>query len=59
MLRGLETRLSKYRLVEEASFGGRFDSEREREWVRQNRPPAAAYWNVLSYFRPENLRYVA
>lgn len=52
-----ESLLDRSRLVREDAFGRGSLTEAERRWLRSNRPPAAAHWNVLSDLRPEHLAY--
>lgn len=56
-LEARETSLERSRLVREDVFGRTSLTEAERRWLRSNRPPAAAHWNVLSDLRPEHLVY--
>jgi transcriptional regulator with XRE-family HTH domain len=56
--RALEEReafLDGSRLVREDVFGRSSLTEAERRWLRSNRPPEAAHWNMLSDLRPEHL----
>lgn len=34
-------------------------SPRERDWLRENRPDAAKFWNLLTKWRPEHLQYAS
>lgn len=56
-LSGLENDLQESRLEREYTFGKRVLSEAEEQWVRQNRPPDAERWHVLTTWRPEHLQY--
>ena len=56
-LEAREALLERSRLVREDVFGRSSLTEAERRWLRSNRPPAAAHWNVLSDLRPEHLVY--
>ncbi len=54
-----EEKLQSSRLAQEDAFGEATLTAREREWLRENRPEAAVYWNLLSDLSPEHLTYVA
>ena len=56
-LAALETMLEDSRLEAEFSFGQRLKSERQKDWVRQNRPKEAERWHLLTTWRPEHLQY--
>jgi hypothetical protein len=34
-------------------------TDAERRWLRQQRPPQAEHWNLLTDLRPEHLPYAA
>jgi transcriptional regulator with XRE-family HTH domain len=50
-----EALLERSRLVREDVFGRSSLTDAERRWLRSNRPPEAAHWNILSDLRPESL----
>ena len=50
--------LQEARLAKEDTLGREL-TEVERRHFRQNRPPAAHHWNLLTTLRPEDLRYGA
>lgn len=50
--------LRKSRLVEEQTFGQSSVTEAEKQWLRENRPEEARYWNLLTDWKPEFLQYV-
>ncbi len=54
----LEVRLQGSRLAKEDTLCQSFLSAAEREWLRQNRPTEAQYWNLLTDWKLEHLRYV-
>ena len=54
-LEAREAFLDRSRLVREDVFGRSSLTEAERRWLRSNRPPEAAHWNMLSDLRPEHL----
>lgn len=56
-LEAREALLERSRLVREDVFGRSSLTDAERRWLRSNRPPEAAHWNVLSDLRAENLVY--
>jgi transcriptional regulator with XRE-family HTH domain len=58
-LRKLEQALSESRLVAEGTLGQDSLSSKEKEWLRQTRPREAAYWNLLTKWRPEHLSYAS
>ncbi|MGA3054837.1 MAG: helix-turn-helix transcriptional regulator [Candidatus Korobacteraceae bacterium] len=58
-LNQLEARLQESRLDKEDTLCQSLLSQREREWLRETRPPEAAYWHLLTDWRPEHLQYVA
>jgi len=53
----LEQELANGRLDREVTFGQANLSNAEREWLSQNRSPEAAYWHVLTDWKPEHLQY--
>ena len=53
----LESLLDRSRLAREDYFFRPPRSDRERQWLVQNRPEAAQHWNLLSDLRPEHLQY--
>ena len=55
-LSALEEKQRESRLASEDTFGHPM-REAEREWVRNHRSADAAFWNVLSDWRPEHLQY--
>ena len=55
----LEAHLKESRLAKEDTLCQSSLSERERDWLRQTRPPEAEYWNLLTDWRPEHLQYAA
>lgn len=55
----LERDLSASRLLREETLCPESPSAREREWLRENRPEEAVYWNLLTKWRLEHLRYAA
>ena len=59
LLNLLEAQLKESRLAKEDTLCQSSLSERERDWLRQTRPPEAEYWNLLTDWRPEHLQYVA
>jgi transcriptional regulator with XRE-family HTH domain len=58
-LNELEARLKESRLDREDTLCQSLLSQREREWLRETRPPEAAYWHLLTDWRPEHLQYAA
>jgi len=52
-----EARLDEARLAREDTLCHRSLSEAERRWLRENRPPEARHWNLLTDLSPEHLRY--
>lgn len=58
-LRQLEEDLDRSRLAREDTLCQGFLPETKRRWLRGNRSAEAAYWNLLTDWRPEMLRYVA
>ena len=53
-----EAELEEARLAGEGTLCRDSMPEREREWVRTNRPAAAAHWNLLTSLTAEQLPYV-
>jgi len=51
--------LERSRLVKEDTLCHDSLTEGERAWLRQNRPAAAAHWNLLTDMTAENLPYAA
>ncbi len=45
------------RLAKEDTLCQESLSEPERQWLREHRPDEARYWNLLTDWRPESLRY--
>ena len=58
-LRAVERQLEHARLTAETTLGRDSMSEAEKSWLRENRPPAAERWNVLSNMTAEQLPYAA
>lgn len=56
-LQRLEQSLERSRLAREDTYGRRETSERMVAWLRANRSPEAAHWNLLSDLKPEHLPY--
>ena len=52
----VEARLEDARLAKEDTLGGTV-TEAERRYLRDERPPAAAHWNLLTRLRADDLRY--
>jgi transcriptional regulator with XRE-family HTH domain len=59
LLSQLERELSTSRLLEEGTLCQESLSAREREWLRENRPKEAEYWNLLTKWKPEHLQYAS
>ena len=53
----LESALAESRLTREDTFCKESMSEAERRWLKDVRSPEAHYWNLLTDWRPEALRY--
>jgi transcriptional regulator with XRE-family HTH domain len=51
--------LDESRLVRESTLCRESMPQREREWMRLNRPEAAKHWNVLTSLTPKQLSYEA
>lgn len=49
--------LDRARLVREDTLCRSSLSEAERRWLRENRPPEARHWNLLTDLSPEHLSY--
>ena len=58
-LRALRDDLRASRLDVEGTLGQEALSLAEREWLRENRSEAAAYWHLLTNWRPEHFSYDA
>lgn len=58
-LRQLEQELGRSRLAAEDTLCQTSLLEAERRWLSQNRSQEAKYWNLLTDWRPEMLRYAA
>ena len=58
-LADLEQKLDRSRLAAEDTLCQASLLPAEKEWLRVNRPEEAAYWNLLSDWKPEHLRYAA
>src|SRR6266849_6784288 len=54
-----ENELEESRLAREGTLCRDSMPERERTWLRANRPEAAAHWNLLTGLRAEQLPYAA
>ena len=54
----LEKELLQSRLDREDTLCQSSLSAKEREWLRQTRPPEAEAWHLLTDWRPEHLQYV-
>lgn len=54
----LEARLAQSRLAREDSLCQQAVTQAERRWLATNSSEQARYWNLLTAWRPENLRYV-
>lgn len=52
-----ETALAASRLFLEDNLCNDSLTETEKNWIRQNRPPEAEFWRVLSDLKPEHLSY--
>ena len=55
VLRSWEGDLEKARLAGEGTLCRESMPQREREWLRMNRPGAAAHWNLLTSLEAEQL----
>jgi len=58
VLMRLEEELKQSRLAAEGTLCQASLPRAKYEWLKQNRPPEAAYWNLLTDWRPEHVRYV-
>jgi hypothetical protein len=54
----LEQKLEESRLVKEDFLPRPPRTDSESEWLRANRTPDAAHWNLLTRMRPEHHQYV-
>ncbi len=54
----LEARLRESRLDKEDTLCQASLSPKERAWLRKKHPAEAAYWHLLTDWRPEHLQYV-
>lgn len=54
----LEEALRRSRRADEDTLCQPAPSPAERRWLAANRSPEAAYWNLLTAWRPEHLRHV-
>lgn len=54
-----EADLEDARLQREDTLCRESMTEPERKWLRRERPPEAAHWNLLAGITPEQLRYAA
>lgn len=59
MLREQESRLERSRLAAEGTLCQDSMTQVERRWLRDNRPPDAARWNLLANLRANDLPYAA
>jgi transcriptional regulator with XRE-family HTH domain len=59
VLSGWENELEEARLASEGTLCRDSMPEPERTWLRENRPPAAAHWGLLTSITPEQLPYAA
>lgn len=57
-LGALETTLEGSRLAKEDTLCEGSLPQAKRQWLRENRPPEATQWNLLTAWRPEHVRYV-
>ena len=58
-LASLEAALERSRLAKEDTLCKGSLAERERQWLKENRPEEARRWNLLADWRAENLPYAA
>lgn len=58
-LTAAEQALESSRLAAETTLGKASMPSAERVWLRSNRSPLAAHWNVLTSMSPEHLPYAA
>ncbi|MGA2185402.1 MAG: hypothetical protein ABSH47_20465 [Bryobacteraceae bacterium] len=59
LLSGWENELEEARLAREGTLCRDSMPERERAWLRENRPEAAAHWSLLTGLTAEQLPYAA
>ncbi|MBI4461431.1 MAG: helix-turn-helix transcriptional regulator [Acidobacteria bacterium] len=59
LVRQLEGQLQPSRLAVEDTLCQASLPRAKHQWLMTNRPPEAAYWNLLTDWRPEHLRYFA
>jgi transcriptional regulator with XRE-family HTH domain len=57
VLSGWENQLEKARLASEGTLCRESMPDAERRWLRENRPPAAAHWSLLTGITAEQLPY--
>ena len=57
VLSGWENQLEEARLASEGTLCRDSMPEAERRWLRENRPPAAAHWSLLTGITAEQLPY--
>ena len=57
VLTGWENQLEEARLASEGTLCRESMPEAERQWLRENRPPAAAHWSLLTGITAEQLPY--
>jgi transcriptional regulator with XRE-family HTH domain len=57
VLTGCENQLEEARLASEGTLCRDSMPEAERQWLRENRPPAAAHWSLLTGITAEQLPY--
>ena len=57
VLSGWENQLEEARLAAEGTLCRESMLEAERRWLRENRPPAAAHWSLLTGITAEQLPY--
>jgi transcriptional regulator with XRE-family HTH domain len=57
VLSGWENQLEEARLASEGTLCRESMPEPERQWLRQNRPPVAAHWSLLTGVTAEQLPY--
>jgi hypothetical protein len=55
----VERELDRSRLAADTTLGREAMPQTEREWLRKNRPAAAARWNVLTSLTADELPYAA
>ncbi len=58
-LANLEKALEQSKLARLETLCQRSLTDRERQWLMENRPEGARHWNLLTLWRPEALRHVA